>query len=60
MSKVLSGYCVKCRDKKEIPQDAEVKHYEENNRYALKFECPDCRTKLTRFTSKEDIDALKQ
>jgi hypothetical protein len=41
------GYCVKCREKREI-KDAERVEME-NGRKALKGVCPVCGTKITRF-----------
>jgi hypothetical protein len=41
------GYCVKCREKREIKDIERVEM--ENGRKALKGVCPVCGTKITRF-----------
>jgi uncharacterized protein DUF5679 len=41
------GYCVKCREKREIKDVERVEM--ENGRKALKGVCPVCGTKITRF-----------
>jgi hypothetical protein len=43
----LEGYCVKCREKREIKDAQQVKM--DNGRTAMKGVCPVCGTKITRF-----------
>lgn len=43
----MDGYCVKCREKREIKDAQKVEM--DNGRKALKGTCPVCGTKITRF-----------
>lgn len=43
----VEGYCVKCREKREIKDAEKVKM--DNGRTAMKGSCPVCGTKITRF-----------
>jgi hypothetical protein len=45
------GYCVKCREKKEVKDGKVVETA--NGRYMAKGKCPDCGTTVTRFVSAE-------
>ena len=48
----FEGYCVKCREKKEVTE-GEVKETA-NGRRMAQGTCPTCGTKVTRFLPKED------
>ena len=48
----FEGYCVKCREKKQI-KDGNVVVNEKGRRMA-KGKCPTCGTNVTRFLPKED------
>ena len=46
-----TGYCVKCRSKKEI-QNGTIKTTRKNVRY-IQGECPTCNKKVNRFLKKD-------
>ena len=46
----MEGYCVKCKSKKEIKNEAEVTM--KNGRKAMKGECPTCGTGMFRILGK--------
>ncbi|WP_157805255.1 DUF5679 domain-containing protein [Confluentibacter citreus] len=46
----MEGYCVKCKDKKEIKDSAEVTM--KNGRKAMKGKCPTCGTGMFRILGK--------
>ena len=48
--KPITGYCVKCKTKKEISEGEEVTM--KNGRKALKGKCPDCGTGMYRILGK--------
>jgi len=48
----FQGYCVKCREKKEVKGGEVVTTA--NGRRMVKGTCPTCGTKVTRFLPKED------
>ena len=47
----MEGYCVKCKDKKEIKDAAEVTM--KNGRKAMKGKCPSCGTGMFRILGKQ-------
>lgn len=49
-SKIMEGYCVKCKSKKEIKDANEVTM--KNGRKALKGSCPTCGTGMFRILGK--------
>ncbi|MCK4248479.1 MAG: hypothetical protein KAX15_01745 [Candidatus Omnitrophica bacterium] len=49
-TKGMTGYCVKCKSKKEIAEAQEVTM--KNKRKALKGKCPDCGTGMYRILGK--------
>jgi Zn finger protein HypA/HybF involved in hydrogenase expression len=48
--KIMEGYCVKCKSKKEIKGGAEVTM--KNGRKAMKGKCPTCGTGMFRILGK--------
>jgi len=48
--KIMEGYCVKCKAKKEIKDGAEVTM--KNGRKAMKGKCPTCGTGMFRILGK--------
>ena len=46
----MEGYCVKCKDKKEIKEAVEVTM--KNGRNAMKGKCPTCGTGMFRILGK--------
>ena len=54
----MEGYCVKCKDKKEIKDAAEVTM--KNGRKAMKGKCPSCGTGMFRILGKQSFTRLKQ
>jgi hypothetical protein len=48
----MEGYCVKCREKREI-KDARTEKLD-NGRTALRGTCPVCGTNITRFIKDQD------
>jgi hypothetical protein len=53
----FEGYCVKCREKREVT-DGEVKETP-NGRRMVQGECPVCSTKVTRFLPSEKKEEKK-
>jgi hypothetical protein len=49
---VFEGYCVKCREKKQITNGTVVVN--EKGRRMAKGTCPDCGTKVNRFLPSEE------
>lgn len=50
IKQIMEGYCVKCKDKKEIKDGAEVTM--KNGRKAMKGKCPSCGTGMFRILGK--------
>ncbi len=48
----FEGYCVKCREKRQIKDGVEGKT--ENGRRMVSGKCPHCGTKVTRFLPNKD------
>lgn len=48
--RIMEGYCVKCKAKKEIKEGAEVTM--KNGRKAMKGKCPSCGTGMFRILGK--------
>ena len=48
--KIMEGYCVKCKSKREIENGAEVTM--KNGRKAMKGKCPTCGTGMFRILGK--------
>ena len=52
----MEGYCVKCKEKREIKDAKEVKL--DNGRTAMKGTCPVCGTKLTKIMGMDAAKAM--
>ncbi len=47
---MVDMYCVKCKEKKTVPDSATTKAKTSKGRNMLRSICPTCGTKMTKFT----------
>ena len=45
----MNFYCLKCRSNVEVPIGAITTEYLKNNRTTARANCPNCKTKMSRF-----------